>query len=505
MNGDAIAFLQTGDIRHVIANAGRNEGHTGALGLMIGERRFKEVFRVRQGGDRHVPRFDAVRPQFLASKAKQLQRGDTVATEESVQCRRACVARLSGVAEQNTPAAAREDERGAETSWTAPDNDDVEHAPAELQATGHPPVRRGHKAAMNVSDFDFELPDSLIAQHPSPERGRSRLLVLRRTGSIEHVTFDDLDRYLAPRDLLVLNNTRVVPARLLGRRVPTGGVVECLLLNPEPPNPESPIPRPDSEVWDCLVHPGQKLKPGAHVIFEREGVTIEGDVLSMHFQGRRTIRLRTDYSAGLAEAIDRVGHIPLPPYIKRHDEESDKDRYQTVYAHDRGSVAAPTAGLHFTTNHLAALAARGIELAQVTLHVGYGTFKPVKVEHIEEHVIEAERYTVGVEAAAALTRARRERRRIIAVGTTTVRTLESLTAASDGAVVAGSAETKLFIHPGHQFQLVNGMITNFHLPRSSLLMLVSAFAGRERLLAAYREAVETGYRFYSYGDAMLIL
>src|SRR4029453_7736986 len=283
---------------------------------------------------------------------------------------------------------------------------------------------------MNVSDFDFELPDSLIAQHPSQERGGSRLLVLRRTGTIEHVTFADLDRYLVPGDLLVLNNTRVFPARLLGRRVPSGGVVECLLLNREPPDP-------DSEVWQCLVHPGQKLKPGAQVVFERGGVAIEGEVLSMHFQGRRTIRLRTGHPGGLAEAIDRVGHIPLPPYIKRHDEESDRDRYQTVYARDRGSVAAPTAGLHFTAAHLTALAGRGIELAQVTLHVGYGTFKPVKVEHVEQHVVEAERYTINTDAAAALTRARRERRRIIAVGTTTVRTLESVTVGPDGAVQAG--------------------------------------------------------------------
>jgi len=365
---------------------------------------------------------------------------------------------------------------------------------------------------MNVSDFDFELPESLIAQHPSHQRGGSRLLVLRR-GAIEHASFADLERYLVPGDLLVLNNTRVFPARLLGRRIPTGGVVECLLLNPEPPSPESPstslgasrIPNPDTEVWECLVHPGQKLKPGAQIAFERSGVVIEGEVLSMHFQGRRTIRLRTTHAEGLALAIERVGHIPLPPYIRRHDEESDKDRYQTVYARNRGSVAAPTAGLHFTATHLAALAKRGIELAEVTLHVGYGTFKPVKVEHVEEHLVDPERYTVTAETAAALTRARRERRRIIAVGTTTVRTLESLTVEPEGALLAASRETTLFIRPGHHFQLVDAMITNFHLPRSSLLMLVSAFAGRERLLAAYREAVAAGYRFYSYGDAMLIL
>jgi len=351
---------------------------------------------------------------------------------------------------------------------------------------------------MNVSDFDFELPESLIAQHPSDQRGGSRLLVLRRDGTIEHATFGDLDRHLVPGDLLVLNNTRVFPARLLGRRVPTGGVVECLLLNPDPSDP-------GSDVWECLVHPGQKLKPGAQIMFDRAGVGIEGEVLSMHFQGRRTIRLRTTDPGGLAHAIDCVGHIPLPPYIKRHDEASDKERYQTIYARDRGSVAAPTAGLHFTATHLAELAARGIEVAEVTLHVGYGTFKPVKVERVEEHVVDAERFVVSSETADALTRARRERRRIIAVGTTTVRTLESLPMNPDGAVLGGSGQTTLFIHPGHQFQLADAMITNFHLPRSSLLMLVAAFAGRERVLAAYREAVQERYRFYSYGDAMLIL
>ena len=225
----------------------------------------------------------------------------------------------------------------------------------------------------------------------------------------------------------------------------------------------------------------------------------------MHFQGRRTIRLWTDHPGGLADAIDRVGHIPLPPYIKRDDSASDKDRYQTVYARERGSVAAPTAGLHFTGEQLASLAARGIERIEVTLHVGYGTFKPVKADRVEDHVVDPERFTVTPEAAAALTRARREKRRIIAVGTTTVRTLESLTVNADGEVAAASGETPLFIRPGHRFQLVDGMITNFHLPRSSLLMLVSALAGRERILDAYREAVDNGYRFYSYGDAMLII
>jgi S-adenosylmethionine:tRNA ribosyltransferase-isomerase len=361
---------------------------------------------------------------------------------------------------------------------------------------------------VNVADFDFELPEALIAQHPPMERGGSRLLVLRRDDGIEHTSFAELGRYLVAGDLLVVNNTRVFPARLLGHRVPSGGAVECLLLNREPtdPGPRTPDPGPQGvQEWSALVHPGQKLKPGARVLFERDGIRIDGEVAAMHFQGRRTVRLWTDHPGGLAGAIDRIGHIPLPPYIKRDDVDADKERYQTVYARERGSVAAPTAGLHFTATQFDDLAARGIERAEVTLHVGYGTFKPVKAEHVEAHTVDAERYTVSPDAAAALTRARREGRRIVAVGTTTVRTLESLTVAADGEVLPGSGETTLFIHPGHVFKLVDAMITNFHLPRSSLLMLVSAFAGRERILQTYAEAVARGYRFYSYGDAMLIL
>jgi len=368
---------------------------------------------------------------------------------------------------------------------------------------------------MNVDEFDFELPDALIAQDPPQERGGSRLLVVHRTGGIEHTAFANLAEYLVPGDLLVVNNTRVFPARLLGRRVPSGGGVECLLLREvptsnsqlprslEPPDPGSPIP--DPHLWDALVHPGQKLKNGARMVFERAGITVHGEVLAMHFQGRRTIRLWTDHRDGLADAIDRVGHIPLPPYIKRGDAASDRERYQTVYARERGSVAAPTAGLHFTAGQLASLALRGVERVEVTLHVGYGTFKPVKVDRVEDHVIDPERFIVPAETAGALTRAKRERRRIIAVGTTSVRTLESLVVREDGAVMPASGETLLFIRPGHQFQLVDAMITNFHLPRSSLLMLVSAFAGREKVLNAYGEALAHGYRFYSYGDAMLIL
>jgi S-adenosylmethionine:tRNA ribosyltransferase-isomerase len=357
---------------------------------------------------------------------------------------------------------------------------------------------------MDVSDFDFELPDELIAQHPSAMRGGSRLLVVRRDDGFEHTTFTELGRYLTPGDLLVLNNTRVFPARLLGHRVPSGGAVECLLLS-QLPNSSSQIPDSRQSQWDALMHPGQKLKPGARVVFERNGVRIDGEIVSMHFQGRRTVRLSTRHSAGLADAIDRVGHIPLPPYIKRGDIEDDKERYQTIYARERGSIAAPTAGLHFTSAQLEALAARGIERVELTLHVGYGTFKPVKADRVEDHVVDAERFTVSPAAAAALTRAKREHRRIIAVGTTTARALESLTITSGGEAIPESGETTLFIRPGHEFQVVDGMVTNFHLPRSSLLMLVSALAGRERVRAAYREAVESGYRFYSYGDAMLIV
>jgi S-adenosylmethionine:tRNA ribosyltransferase-isomerase len=364
---------------------------------------------------------------------------------------------------------------------------------------------------VDVSDFDFELPDALIAQHPPADRGGSQLLVLRRGDGIEHAMFAELGRYLAAGDLLVVNNTRVFPARLLGRRLPSGGAVECLLLNQEPavnrepPDPGSRIPAPGLQTWSALVHPGQKLKPGARVVFERDGIRIDGEITSMHFQGRRTVRLSTDHAGGLDDAIDRIGHIPLPPYIKRDDVDADRERYQTIYGRERGSVAAPTAGLHFTPGQFDDLAARGIERAEVTLHVGYGTFKPVKADRVEAHIVDAEQFTVSPGTAAALTRAKRERRRIIAVGTTTVRTLESLTIAQDGAVLPGSGATALFIHPGHTFQLVDALITNFHLPRSSLLMLVSAFAGRERVLAAYREAVERGYRFYSYGDAMMIV
>lgn len=354
---------------------------------------------------------------------------------------------------------------------------------------------------MNVADFDFDLPAELIAQEAS-ERGRSRLLVLpRHEGAATHTTFDDLPRWLVPGDLLVLNDSRVFPARLLGHRVPSGGAVECFLVTRMP----QVTPDPHREEWEALVHPGAKLKAGAQVEFDRDGHRLHGEVRARLAHGRRTVALWTDGGPTVTEAIDRIGHMPLPPYIKRDDRDADRERYQTVYAAERGSIAAPTAGLHFTAGLLADLGARGVELARVTLHVGYGTFKPVRVEHVEEHAVDPERMSVSAETASALTRARREGRRIIAVGTTTARVLESLPVGESGEVTATAGEAGVFIRPGHRFQFVDGLITNFHLPRSSLLMLVCAFGGRERVLEAYRDAVARGYRFYSYGDAMLIL
>ena len=355
---------------------------------------------------------------------------------------------------------------------------------------------------MDVADFDFELPAALIAQEPADERSASRLLVLNRnSGEIHDSVFRELGRFLNAGDVLVLNDTRVFPARLLGHRVPSGGAVECLLVG-QLPTPGAHVDG-RSELWEALMHPGQKLKPGARVVFEGEGARLHGEVLGRHFHGRRTIRLWAE-EGDVRAAIDQLGHIPLPPYIKRGDQPADRERYQTVYARARGSVAAPTAGLHFTPALIRDLETRGISHVEITLHVGYGTFKPVRVDRVEDHVMDAESVTVTAAAADQLTTALRDNRRVIAVGTTTTRALESLEI-DGGRVLPASGTTELFIRPGHRFRIVQGLVTNFHLPRSSLLMLVSAFAGRERVLAAYRHAVAAGYRFYSYGDAMLIV
>ena len=364
---------------------------------------------------------------------------------------------------------------------------------------------------VRTSDFDFDLPDELIAQRPPVERGQSRLLVLsRQTGAIEHSSFARLADHLRPGDLLVVNDTRVFPARLVGHRVPSGGAVECLLLRklpdaPDLPDPESRIPSP--EVLGSTHAPGSEAKTrcpravrtrrsaGCMAKFWRDTSTAAGRFGC----GPRAAawRSRTRSSGS--------GTFRLPPYIARPDEASDRERYQTVYAREAGSVAAPTAGLHFTDRVLDELRTRGVERVSLTLHVGYGTFKPVRVENVDEHEVDPEFYTVSPSTAEALTNALQTGRRIIAVGTTTTRALESLTVDASGRVQPSAGSTSLFIHPSHRFRIVQGLITNFHLPRSSLLMLVAAFAGRERILAAYREAVDHRYRFYSYGDAMLIV
>lgn len=382
---------------------------------------------------------------------------------------------------------------------------------------------------MKVDAFDFNLPGGLIAQQAAP-RGESRLLVLdRASGALTHSTVRALPSFLRPGDLLVANDTRVFPARLLGHRVPSGGAVECLLLTKETANPEprtltlraptSDLPLPTSEIWTALVHPGQKLKPGAIVKFEGDAGVLMAEILARQFSGRRQIRLWSEGGGDIDALVDAMGHVPLPPYIQRADTPEDRARYQTVFASARGSIAAPTAGLHIDEALVAAVDAAGVQRATVTLHVGYGTFKPVRVEEVEAHVVDPEPYEISAAAAAAINRALDEGRRVVAVGTTTTRALEDAARRNDGLsrasagesrgrVRAGRAMAELFIHPGQpgfEFRVVSGLMTNFHLPKSSLLMLVAAFAGRERVLTAYAQAVAQRYRFYSYGDAMLVL
>jgi S-adenosylmethionine:tRNA ribosyltransferase-isomerase len=338
---------------------------------------------------------------------------------------------------------------------------------------------------VRVSDFDFELPGELIAQRAAP-RGQSRLFVLDAEGEERHRSIADLPALLHPGDLLVVNDTRVIPARLFARREPGAGRVEILLVE-----------KVDDAEWDCLARPGRKARPGTRLRFDPE---LEAEVVGKRNDGRHRLR----FSRPVEPFLDRLGHVPLPPYIDRPDESTDRERYQTIFAREPGAIAAPTAGLHFSSELLARLEERGIERVAVTLHVGIGTFQPVVVELVHEHRMERERYEISAGAATAIAAARRERRRVVAVGTTVVRTLESAALAGDGELRPGRAEARLFITPGFRFQIVDALITNFHLPRSTLLFLVSALAGRERLLAAYREAIERGYRFYSYGDAMLL-
>ena len=358
---------------------------------------------------------------------------------------------------------------------------------------------------MLVSDFDFHLPEELIAQEPLADRSASRLLHLdRSTGAIEDRCFRDLPDLLRNGDLIVFNDTKVLPARLYGRR---GGA------RAQPLSPHNPAMRDFLRgkvealltkqtgpwEWEALVRPGRKIGVGEHLYFGEDELVAE--VLARGEFGERTLRFEpVEDFFGL---LDRLGHVPLPPYIARADQPGDRERYQTVYARERGSVAAPTAGLHFTPEILEQLQQRGIQTARITLHVGLGTFQPVHVERVEEHKLHRESYHVSEEAAQAINQALAAGRRVVAVGTTSVRTLEYV-AREHGQVVAGSGEADLFIYPGFPFRVVGAMLTNFHLPKSTLLMLVAAFAGRERVLAAYEHAVREKYRFFSYGDCMLV-
>lgn len=346
---------------------------------------------------------------------------------------------------------------------------------------------------MDVADFDFDLPPDRIAQHPVEPRDRSRLLVLdRATGAVAHRRFDDLQALLGPLDLLVLNDTRVVPARLVGRK-PSGGRVELLLLEREGAT--------GAGIWRCLVRGGRLLAPGTLLEF---GFGLRARVLARE---GRTWQVGLEADGGTAQdLLEQIGQVPLPPYIRRDaagPTAEDRERYQTVYARNSGAVAAPTAGLHFTTGLLARLVDAGVEIAYVTLHVGLGTFEPLRCARVEEHRMHDEPFELPAATAAAVAAARRRGGRIVAVGTSVVRVLESC-AAGDGTVDARAGRSDLFIHPGFQFRVVDAVLTNFHLPRSTLLMLVCAFGGQQPVLGAYREAVRLGYRFYSYGDAMLI-
>jgi len=357
---------------------------------------------------------------------------------------------------------------------------------------------------MDVRDFDFELPPELIAQEPPVERGTARLLCVDRgTGALAHTTVEHLPRLLRQGDVIVVNNTRVFPARLLGRRVPSGGAVECLLVGRVSDTPPQASAE-GGEYWQALMHPGQKLQPGARVQFGQNPV-IHGEVIERRFHGRRVIRLWTDDGRSIDDAVDAVGHVPLPPYIKREDRLEDRERYQTLFARERGSVAAPTAGLHFSRDLTASLERQGVEIVEITLHVGYGTFQPVRVSSVEDHRIDPERFQIADAAARSINCARSEGRRVLAVGTTTTRALEAVAAAHGGELVGGEGSTDLFMFPGFRFRVVQGLLTNFHLPQSSLLMLVSAFGGHQHVMAAYAAAIAERYRFYSYGDAMLVV
>jgi S-adenosylmethionine:tRNA ribosyltransferase-isomerase len=342
---------------------------------------------------------------------------------------------------------------------------------------------------MRVEEFDYHLPPSLIAHYPPPQRGETSLMVLhRQTGAIEHRAFGDIAKYVTPSDLLVMNNTRVLPARLVGKKE-TGGRVEMLLI---------PLWNGMGGEWKALIRGGGKIKPGARIRFEQG---FEGEV------GEVKDGIGKVSFSGQAEVIDilqKIGHVPLPPYIKRADEPLDRERYQTVFAERDGSIAAPTAGLHFTHDLLQLLRGNGVRTTAITLHVGIGTFAPVKARYVEDHIMEAEWIEISEDTARQIEDTKARGGKVMAVGTTTTRALESFSTHS-GEVKPGHGMTSLFIYPSYRFRVIDGLITNFHLPKSTLVMLASAFAGRDLLMKAYQEAIRRKYRFYSYGDAMLIL
>lgn len=340
---------------------------------------------------------------------------------------------------------------------------------------------------MKTSDFYYDLPQELIAQDPLEDRSSSRLLHLNReSGEIEHTDFKHITKYLRPGDCLVINDTKVIPARLYGEKEGTGAVIEILLLK-----------RRENDIWECLVKPGKKARPGAVIIFGK-GI-LRGEILDVVEEGNRLIQFQ--YEGIFEEILDQLGEMPLPPYITH--KLKDQTRYQTVYAKNDGSAAAPTAGLHFTKELMEQVQEMGVQIAHVTLHVGLGTFRPVKVDDVENHHMHSEFYVVEEDQAKLINDTKKAGGRVIAVGTTSCRTLESATD-DQGILQAKSGWTEIFIYPGYQFKILDCLITNFHLPESTLLMLVSALAGKDKIMAAYKEAVEQRYRFFSFGDAMFI-
>lgn len=344
---------------------------------------------------------------------------------------------------------------------------------------------------MHIDEFDYDLPEELIAQQPLEKRSQSRLMVInKQTGEVKNQKFENIIDYLGPGDCLVLNDSKVIPARLFGIKEKTGAKIEFLLIK-----------NLKNDQWETMVKPGKRVKPGDTIVFGDENEKLHAEVLDYGEDGTRIVDFK--YDGAFFEILSRLGHMPLPPYIKRESQQADKNRYQTVYSKNKGSVAAPTAGLHFTKELMAQAKSKGVKIAYVTLHVGIGTFRPVKAENILDHHMHFEEYEINEENAKIINQTKESGGRVISVGTTSTRTLESV-ADENGRVHATTKATNLFIYPGYQYKVIDGLITNFHLPKSTLLMLVSAFYNKEAVLGAYKLAVKEQYRFFSYGDAMFI-